>query len=336
MSHEGNVVPDYLKKRLSLARSNLIFVLQECITKFFPPQVPISYVCTNSGSHKVQTVRPHVCSCLRRAFLLVLIKSRHGKREFEHEGMVFGSRFVCLTIFLKLGKDAIEQCNRDRRRSRRWTIEMECWYLFSLVRSELFWYPLLRGCSAWKMFVPISSSCGEIRVSCWRCELWRQAWQNSGDIEEKQKRYCQVCLYNGMIVHRHIPGAGVFTTMCRCRSFGIDENSFDNLFIGDNDSSSTSSRLVSSSSRVSSSGMETLQRTRASASTCSNACFFFSLIMSLRALTVFDTEISTGKTWLWSSPSTRQLSSRGSLEEDVWVTAKGMKRRSGELLVSTH
>jgi hypothetical protein len=46
-----------------------------------------------------------------------------------------------------------------------------------------------------------------------------------------------------------------------------------------------------SSSRVSSAGVETLQRIMVSASTCRDARFLFSLILSLRTLTFFDTKI---------------------------------------------
>jgi hypothetical protein len=121
---------------------------------------------------------------------------------------------------------------------------------------------------------------------------------------------------------------GTRTTIWRCSSSGWSEKTFDNLFAGNNEPSSTKLSLLRFSARFPLTGMETFQRTRVLASTCWNAWSFSSLMAFLRASTVLLFAISMGKMLLVSSSSTKQLRLSCGCDSESgfgWVTAKAVK-----------
>ena len=106
-------------------------------------------------------------------------------------------------------------------------------------------------------------------------------------------------------------GESQSTMMSRCFRGRTTEKTSDNVSIGDSIFSSLTI-LLTLSSKALSSGMETCQSLRSSASTCSKATCFSCLIYFLRVPTDSVLAILTGnmcRRWR-SSPWTKQLSSR--------------------------
>jgi hypothetical protein len=137
--------------------------------------------------------------------------------------------------------------------------------------------------------------------------------------------------------HRHSPMEEAFTTMWTCILAGVPVKIFDNSCIGSSDPCSTKSCSLKLCIEFLSTRMETFQRTRVSASTCSNACFFSSLMSFLRVMTESVAAILIEKTRPGSSPSTKQLSSRSRSEFGFGcVTIKVINIMNGESDSRTH
>jgi len=175
----------------------------------------------------------------------------------------------------RLSSTGIEACQRTSVSAATWS-NAGCFFSFIASFREpivsvgdiLTGKMLARGSPSTKQFS--SSSSGGSEVTLW----WGTARKSGRAIARDY--------------YLDAPG-GHPTTICRCVSCTL-ENTFDNLFTGDNGFSPT--KFLRFSSRLSLTGKEAFQRIRVSASICWKASCFSILIAFFRALTFLVSAIS--------------------------------------------